>query len=71
MKPEGFDAWWASKPWVRGLRVFGGEDLMRETFRAGMRAAAEIAEAYEPHCESCPRGVVNAILGAAEEGAES
>lgn len=29
--------------------------------RAGLEEAAEVAESYEPHCESCPRGVAAAI----------
>lgn len=28
---------------------------------AGVADAARVADSYEPHCDTCPRGVVNAI----------
>lgn len=29
--------------------------------REVIEACADVAEAYEPHCESCPRGVAHAV----------
>lgn len=38
------------------------EDEYTRGFNIGVAHAAVIAESYEPHCESCPRGVANAIM---------
>lgn len=39
-----------------------GSDNSRDAIRAkALEEAAMVAEAYEPECESCPRGVASAI----------
>lgn len=35
--------------------------IRNEGFRAGIERAAQVAESYEPRCDTCPSGVSNAI----------
>ena len=37
------------------------EGRVKEMLRAEREACAKVAEAYEPRCEVCPRGVAEAI----------
>ncbi len=46
-------------------------EFVRLIQKDAIESAAEIAESYEPHCESCPRGVANAILHLTFRGGES
>lgn len=48
----------APRPWVRAVQKARARAL---------EEAAKVAESYEPECESCPRGVVNAILALKEK----
>lgn len=43
------------------------EDAYAQGRRAGLEEAAQVADAYEPQCDTCPRGVVNAIRALATE----
>ncbi len=54
-----FDEWWAtlSPPERRVI----GEFNARFVWKEAVRECAKIAESYEPRCDSCPSGVVNAI----------
>lgn len=52
-----------------GYRVHSEVEIRDESIKLiaaiqadAIESAAKVAESYEPHCESCPRGVANAIL---------
>ena len=43
------------------------EGRVKEMLRAEREACAKVAEAYEPRCEVCPRGVAEAIRARGDE----
>ena len=43
------------------------EGRVKEMIRAEREACAKVAEAYEPRCEVCPRGVADAIRARGDE----
>ena len=43
------------------------EGRVKEMLRAEREACAKVAEAYEPRCEVCPRGVAEAIRARGEK----
>lgn len=46
---------------VARLKDFGKYEAFGVGYEAALEEAAKVAESYEPECESCPRGVANAI----------
>ncbi len=43
-----------------------GNQSVADVRAQALEEAAKVAETYEPHCDSCPRGVVSAILNLKE-----
>ena len=54
-----FDEWWAtlSPPERRVI----GESNARFVWKEAVKVCVQVAEAYEPQCDTCPSGVANAI----------
>ena len=56
--PQDRDAWYEEQ--VARINAWWLDSCV-VSFNVGIDRAAEVAESYEPKCDTCPRGVSNAI----------